>query len=99
MTGYGKLNLAGMAMLAWLLVRSLRGHFGAEYFTPVDLGGLAVDKQFGAGVQRPPRGVQRVALAAAVTVQVLLDPATALIPGPAGQADHVEGIHQRHRAG
>ena len=43
---------------------------------------LAVDKQLGAGVQRPPRGVQRVALAAAVTVQVLLHPATVLIPGP-----------------
>jgi cytochrome c oxidase subunit 3 len=41
MTGLHGLHvLAGMAVMAWLLVRALRGHFGASYFTPVDLGGL-----------------------------------------------------------
>jgi cytochrome c oxidase subunit 3 len=41
MTGLHGLHvLAGMAVMAWLLVRALLGHFGAAYFTPVDLGGL-----------------------------------------------------------
>jgi cytochrome c oxidase subunit 3 len=41
MTGLHGLHvLAGMALMAWLLVRALLGHFGASYFTPVDLGGL-----------------------------------------------------------
>ncbi|MHC4775399.1 MAG: c-type cytochrome, partial [Planctomycetota bacterium] len=36
MTGLHGLHvLAGMAVMAWLLVRALRGHFGASYFTPV----------------------------------------------------------------
>ena len=35
-----ELSLAGMGVIAWLLVRTLKGHFSAEYFTPVDLGGL-----------------------------------------------------------
>ncbi len=32
--------LAGMGMLAWLLFRTVWGHFGRAYYTPVDLGGL-----------------------------------------------------------
>lgn len=41
MTGlHGVHVLAGMAVIAWLLMRSLRGDFSKEYFTPVDLGGL-----------------------------------------------------------
>jgi cytochrome c oxidase subunit 3 len=41
MTGLHGLHvLAGMAILTWLLVRSARGAFGPDYFTPVDLGGL-----------------------------------------------------------
>ena len=41
MTGLHGLHvLAGMAVMAWLLVLALRGRFGASYFTPVDLGGL-----------------------------------------------------------
>ena len=32
--------LAGMGVITWLIIRSVRGHFGPEYFTPVDLGGL-----------------------------------------------------------
>jgi cytochrome c oxidase subunit 3 len=41
MTGLHGLHvLAGMAVIAWLLVRSVRGDFSATYFTPVDLGGL-----------------------------------------------------------
>ena len=41
MTGLHGLHvIAGMAVLTWLLVRSIKGHFGPSYFTPVDLGGL-----------------------------------------------------------
>jgi cytochrome c oxidase subunit 3 len=32
--------LVGMGIIAWLFFRSLAGHFGPSYFTPVDLGGL-----------------------------------------------------------
>jgi len=41
MTGLHGLHvIAGMAIIAWLLVRATRGAFGPDYFTPVDLGGL-----------------------------------------------------------
>jgi cytochrome c oxidase subunit 3 len=41
MTGlHGVHVLLGMGAIAWLLVRSIRGHFGPEYFTPVDFVGL-----------------------------------------------------------
>lgn len=41
MTGlHGIHVIAGMAIIAWLLLRARRGHFSSEYFTPVDLGGL-----------------------------------------------------------
>ena len=41
MTGlHGAHVLIGMAVIAWLLWRANRGDFSAEYFTPVDLGGL-----------------------------------------------------------
>ncbi len=41
MTGLHGLHvIAGMVVIAWLLVRSIRGDFGAHYFTPVDFGGL-----------------------------------------------------------
>lgn len=41
MTGLHGLHVvAGLAVITWLLIRSLRGHFGSAYFTPVDLGGL-----------------------------------------------------------
>jgi len=41
MTGLHGLHvLAGMTVITWLLVRAFKGHFGATYFTPVDLGGL-----------------------------------------------------------
>ena len=41
MTGLHGLHvLAGMAIIAWLIVRALRGQFGPDYYTPVDLGGL-----------------------------------------------------------
>ena len=60
---------------------------------------LLVGEQAGAGVQGPPRGVERVACAAAVAVQVLLDPAAAPVQGVAGQPDDVEGVHHRDRVG
>ncbi len=41
MTGlHGIHVLAGMIMLTWLLIRTARGHFSPEYFTPIDLGAL-----------------------------------------------------------
>ncbi len=41
MTGlHGIHVLVGMGAIAWLLVRSMKGHFGPEYFTPVDFVGL-----------------------------------------------------------
>jgi cytochrome c oxidase subunit 3 len=41
MTGlHGIHVIAGMAAIGWLLVRSIKGHFSAAYFTPVPLVGL-----------------------------------------------------------
>lgn len=41
MTGlHGIHVLAGMGAIFWLLVRSVKGHFGPDYFTPVDFVGL-----------------------------------------------------------
>jgi len=41
MTGlHGIHVILGMAIIAWLLRRAVRGDFGPGYFTPVDLGGL-----------------------------------------------------------
>lgn len=41
MTGlHGIHVLIGMIVIIWLLIRASLGHFSAEYFTPVDLGGL-----------------------------------------------------------
>jgi cytochrome c oxidase subunit 3 len=41
MTGlHGVHVVVGMALITWLLIRSLKGEFSSEYFTPVDLIGL-----------------------------------------------------------
>jgi cytochrome c oxidase subunit 3 len=41
MTGlHGIHVIAGMTAIGWILVRSLRGHFGPQYFGPVDYVGL-----------------------------------------------------------
>lgn len=41
MTGLHGLHvIAGMVVIAWLFVRTLRGEFGDGHFTPVDMGGL-----------------------------------------------------------
>jgi hypothetical protein len=61
--------------------------------------GLCVGEQVSAGVQGPPGPVERVALAAAVAVQVLLDAAPAGVQGVPGQAHDVKGIHDRDRVG
>ena len=53
---------------------------------------LLVGEQVGAGVQGASRRVQRVAGTAAVSVEVLLDPAAALVEGVAGEADDVERV-------
>ncbi len=60
---------------------------------------LLVGKQAGSGMQGPPCTVERVVLAAAVTVGALLDPAPAPVQGVTGQTHDVEGVHHRYRAG
>ncbi len=41
MTGLHGLHvIIGMTIIAWLIVRTLKGHFSDAYYTPVDLGGL-----------------------------------------------------------
>ena len=60
---------------------------------------LAVGEQVGAGVQGPPGAVERVAGAAAVPVQILLDTPAAAVQCVTGQAYDVEGIHHGHRVG
>ncbi len=41
MTGlHGAHVIIGMIVIAWLFLRGVRGDFSAQYFTPVDLGGL-----------------------------------------------------------
>jgi cytochrome c oxidase subunit 3 len=41
MTGlHGIHVVAGMAVIAWLMVSAALGRYDAAYFTPVDLGGL-----------------------------------------------------------
>lgn len=32
--------LVGVGVLTWLLVRSMKGHFGPKYYTPIEIGGL-----------------------------------------------------------
>ena len=54
---------------------------------------LAIGEQVRAGVQGPPGGVQGVLLAAAVAMELLLDPAAAPVERVTGQADDVERIH------
>ncbi len=41
MTGLHAVHVVlGMAVIAWLLVRALRGHFGPHYTVPLEMGGL-----------------------------------------------------------
>ena len=41
MTGlHGIHVLIGMAVLFWLLLRNLKGHFCSEYYVPLEIGGL-----------------------------------------------------------
>ena len=47
----------------------------------------------------PARSVERVVLAAAVAMDGLLDPASALVQRVASQADDVEGVHDGDRVG
>jgi hypothetical protein len=60
---------------------------------------LLVGEQVGAGVQSSARAVEGVVLAATVPVDVLLDPAPALVQGVPGQAHDVERIHHCDRVG
>jgi hypothetical protein len=59
----------------------------------IEAGALLVGEQVGPGVQGQAAVVERVALAATVAVDGLLDPAAALIERLAGRADHVVGVH------
>ncbi len=58
---------------------------------------LAVGEQVSASVLSPAGAIERVVGAAAVTVQILLDPATAPVQGVAGETHDVEGVHDRGR--
>ena len=58
-----------------------------------------VGEQFGCGVQGAAGGLERVAGAAAVAVDGLLDPSSALVKGVAGEAQHMEGGHHRDGVG
>jgi len=41
MTGLPGLHvLIGMGVIGWLIIVSIKGRFGSEYFTPVEIGGL-----------------------------------------------------------
>jgi len=41
MTGlHGIHVLVGMIVIVWLIIKTMRGHFSADYWTPIDLGGL-----------------------------------------------------------
>lgn len=41
MTGIHALHvIAGMSVIAWMLVRTLKGEFSAEYYTPLEMSGL-----------------------------------------------------------
>ena len=60
---------------------------------------LLVGQQVSAGVQGSAGRVEGFALAAAVPVQVLLDPAPAPVQAVTGQADDVEGVHDRDVVG
>ena len=55
--------------------------------------------EVGAGVQGAARRVERVTGAASVSVDGLLDASPASVEGVAGEADHVEGIHDGGRVG
>ena len=60
---------------------------------------LLLGEQRGAGVEGAPRGIERVALAAAVPAGDLLDAAAALVQSIAGQAHDLERVHHRDRVG
>ncbi len=49
-------------------------------------------EQVSTGAQGPPRAVERVVLAAAVPMGVLLDSSAAPVERVAGEADDVEGV-------
>src|SRR3954454_17994495 len=80
-----------MPQVAWTWTCSLDVLVGGEQ--RVQALPLPVGEQVGAGVQGASGAVERVVLAAAVAVQVVLDSAPAAVQGIAGQADDVEGAH------
>ena len=47
----------------------------------------------------PLRGIKRIACAARVSAELLLDPAPAAVQGIAGQAHDVKGVHDGHGVG
>ena len=58
----------------------------------VQAGGLGVGEQFDAGVQDLAGAVEKVAFAAAVPVDLLLDAPAALVQGVPGKSYDVEGV-------
>ena len=69
---------------------------GEQGVEPLD---LVVGEQPGTGVQHAPGRVERIAGAAAVAVEVLLDAASAVVERVAGETDDVERVHHRDGVG
>ena len=69
---------------------------GEQGVEPLD---LVVGEQPGAGVQHAPGRVERIAGAAAVAVEALLDAAAAVVERVAGESDDVEWVHHRDGVG
>src|SRR5699024_6717262 len=60
---------------------------------------LPLGQQLGPGVEGAAGLVERVVFAAATLVELLLDPAPAVVQSVSGQADDMEGIHDCDRSG
>ena len=60
---------------------------------------LPVGEQIGSGMQGASGTVERIVVASAVAVELVLDPAAAAVQGVTGEADHVERVHHRGGVG
>ena len=65
----------------------------------VELVALPVGEAFLTGAEQVPDPVERVGLAAPVAVDLLLEPAAALVDGGGGEFDDVERVEDRDRVG
>src|SRR5262245_18527185 len=82
-----------------VLFESLDGFVALIGEQRLEPGLLAVGEQLDAGVQRPPRRIQRITAPVSVTGEALLDAAAAGVQRGPGEADDVEGVHRRRGVG